>query len=145
MLAKLFSGAVNNLFGRETLKSEEYGFSHPHVVNYDAAGGKFYLEATPHIFDKTKYGLAEVVINQTARRLTPPDLQKVMEHTQSTHRNVLKDENGKPYALTRDEALKKIADYQAAKDKDCANGGSHYVSFHKIPHKTSNKPSAAAP
>ncbi len=132
MLATLFSGAVNNFLGRETLKSAEYGFSRPNVVNYDAVGGKFYLEATPHIFDKTKYGLAEVVINQTARRLTPPELKRVMERTETTHRNVLKDESGKPYALTRDEALAKIADYQATKDKDCLNSGSHYVSFHKI-------------
>lgn len=133
MLSKLFSGAVNNLLGRETLKSEEYGFIRPDVVNYDSVGGKFYLEAVPHVFDKTKYALAEVVIHQTATRLTPPDLRKVMQYTTSTHRNHVKDDNGKPCAVTRDEALRHIADYQARKDKECLNSGSRYVSIHKIP------------
>ncbi len=53
------------------------------LMEMTSAGGKFYLEATPHIFDKTKYGLAEVVINQTARlgdgRAITVQLQQVLD------------------------------------------------------------------
>lgn len=116
MLARLFSSAVNDLLGRETLKSKPYEFSHPDVVNYDFVGGQVYLEATPHLLDKAKYALSEVVVTRTSRVLTPPDLKKFVQTSTTTDYNPLQDDNGAPYVLTRDEALKKIADYEAAKD-----------------------------
>ncbi len=132
MLARLFSGAVNDLLGRETLQSKSYDFNYPDVVNYDAAGGQLYLEAIPHIFDKTRYALAETVITRTSRVLTPPDLKKTVETTSTTDHKPLKDKNGKPYSLTRDEALKKIADYEAAREGQGLKPASRPVSALRI-------------
>jgi hypothetical protein len=142
MLAKLFSGAVRNLLGRETLKSEVYGFGLPETADNDAVGGHLYLEATSHLFDKTKYALTEVVVGHTAYRLTPPDLKQFLETSASVQRNPVKDENGTPYVLTRDEALKKIADYQAGMDSLCHSPDGRFLSYRKM--SSEQKPDAPA-
>lgn len=142
MLAKLFSGAVRDLLGRETLKSEVYGYNLPNAAGYDAVAGRFHLEATPHLFDKTKYALSEVVITHTASRLTPSDLKKFIETSATTKRTSVKDDNGKAYALTRDGALEKIAEFEARMDRFCVSPEGRCLSYRKI--SSGDKPDAPA-
>lgn len=142
MLTSLFSGAVNNLLGRESIKSAVYGYDRPNVEGYDSVGGCFYLEAAPHLFDKTKYALAEISTSSVSRQLTPPDLKKYLQTSTSTQIKSLKDENGRALALTREDVLKKMADYEAELDRQCQNKGSHYVAFYRLP--AGQKPGASA-
>lgn len=133
MLANLFSNAVRDILGRESIQSKSYISALQNLADFDAVTRHSHLEARPHILDRTKYSLSEIVTTTTLRRLTPPDLKRFDETVKTTARLPFKDDHGKISAFTHDEALKKIADYQSGMDRRCETQDDPYCKYYPAP------------
>lgn len=118
MLTDLFASTVREALGLKSIASNAYDYALVHDRS-DSITGQTRLEATPHILDKTKYSLSEVVTSTSRHRLTALDMKAAYLHSTKTYRTPIKDDNGKPYSLTHDEALQKIAEFEQKMDKHC--------------------------
>lgn len=118
MLKTLFTNTVRNILGVQPIVSKEYNNTLIHDRS-DKVIRQTRLEATPHFLDKAKYSLSEIVTAHSKHRITEPEMRAVYVHSTQTRRTAVKDEHGNALALTQDQALQKIAEFEKQMDQNC--------------------------